>query len=691
MSGDRRGEPPGFWRREDRRDTIDSPLLFEILLLIGLTAAGFALFERLKLPASAGCLFAGAIAGPGVLGLLPDSERVRALAEVGVVFLLFEIGLELPLDRLRRLWRSAVVVGGVQVSLTIAVVASVAVALGMPAAAALILGGLVAMSSTALVMRLLAERGQVDSPHGQLTVSVLILQDLSIVPLLLAIPLLAGGNGGSASAMEIAASVLRLILALGLVLAVVRFVVPRVLSRAARAESADLFSLLALLVVLGSAFFAEELGLTLAVGAFLAGVAASTSPYANQLFSEVVPLRGVLLGVFFTAVGMLFDPQVLVEHTAFVAMYLAAVLLLKGGIIVLANGLLLRQSLRVGVMAGLALAQTGEFTFVLAEAARRAGLIEEWLHQGVIAASILSLMATPFLLRVAPWAGDWLSGGRADDDRPRAAAGSGEVAPASGEGAAYGRVVLIGFGYGGQTLARLFRALGIDYTIVEANALGVERSRERGEPVMYGDATRPQVLHRLDVARARLVVVAISDPFATRRIVTRIRAISRDVPLIARTRYMDEVDRLDAAGATAVVAEEFEGSIELVSRTLQLFHIPDTGIQKFTDALREGGYGAIRGEAGLHIDPWLVEILQEADAQWLDVPDSFSSALSLAELDIRAATGASILAVSRDGATTANPSSEFELLPGDRLLVLGDAQILGQLEELLATRSTGTR
>jgi CPA2 family monovalent cation:H+ antiporter-2 len=493
--------------------------------------------------------------------------------------------------------------------------------------------------------------------------------------------------------MDLAVAVLRLVLALGLVLAVVRFVVPRVLSRAARAESADLFSLLALLVVLGSAFFAEELGLTLAVGAFLAGVAASTSPYANQLFSEVVPLRGVLLGVFFTAVGMLFDPQVLVEHGAFVAMYLAAVLLLKGGIIVLANGLLLRQSLRVGVMAGLALAQTGEFTFVLAEAARRAGLIEEWLHQGVIAASILSLVATPFLMRVAPRAGDWVSRGRAHDDWP-AADRSGpegrEATVASGEGIAHGRVVLIGFGYGGQTLARLFRALGIEYAIVEGNALGVERARERGEPVMYGDATRPQVLHRLDVAHARLVVVAISDPFATRRIVTRIRAISRDVPLIARTRYMEEVDRLDGAGATTVVAEEFEGSIELVSRTLQLFHIPDTSILKFIDALREGGYGAIRGEAGLHIDPWLVEILQEANAQWLDVPASFSTGLSLADLDIRAATGASILAVSRNGVTTANPSPALELMRGDRLLVLGDAQILGQLEDLLATRSTDT-
>jgi CPA2 family monovalent cation:H+ antiporter-2 len=363
-------------------------------------------------------------------------------------------------------------------------------------------------------------------------------------------------------------------------------------------------------------------------------------------------------------------------------------LLLKGGIVVLANGLLLRQSLRVGVMAGLALAQTGEFTFVLAEAARRAGLIAEWLHQGVIAGSILSLVATPFLIRMAPRAGDWVSGGGARDDRPAggapAAAAGRDAALEPSESSACGRVVLIGFGYGGQTLARLFRALDVAYAVVEANALGVERARERGEPVLYGDATRPQVLQRLDVARARLVVIAISDPFATRRIVSRIRAISRDVPVLARTRYMEEVDRLDAAGATAVVAEEFEGSIELVSRTLQLFHIPDTGIQKFTDALREGGYDAIRGEAGLGIDPWLVEILQEADAQWLDVPASFSGPLSLADLDVRATTGASILAVNRNGVTTANPSPAFELMRGDRLLVLGDASILAQLEELLS-------
>ena len=456
------------------------------------------------------------------------------------------------------------------------------------------------------------------------------------------------------------------------------------LDRAARARSPDLFSLLALLVVLGSAFFAEELGLTLAVGAFLAGVAASTSPYTHQLFSEVVPLRGVLLGVFFTAVGMLFDPGVLVDHPGFVAAYLAVALLLKGVIITLANTWLLRQSLRIGAMAGLALAQTGEFTFVLAEAARRAGLIEEWVHQRVITGSIVSLMLTPFLIRIAPWVGDRLSGGRGLDEPDAAPLLDGSAADTPDDRDA-GRVIVIGFGIGGQTMARIFRSLDLEYVVIEANALGAERARERGEPVVFGDATRPQVLRRLDVAHARLVVVAISDALATRRIVSRIRTISADVPILARTRYVLEVDPLETAGATAVVAEEFESSIELVARALQLFRIPDTSILKFTEALREGGYGAIRSDLRTGIDPWLIEILQEVDAQWIEVPGSFPGA-SLAELDVRATTGASILAISRDGTSTANPPPTFELRRGDRLLVLGDASILAKLEDLLTSR-----
>ena len=648
----------------------ESHLLFEILLLLGVAAAGLALFERLRLPSIAGFLVVGALAGPGGLELVENDERVRALAEIGVVFLLFEIGLELPIERLRTLWRTALAAGGVQVLLTASGVAIATSWFGYPPATALVLGGVVSMSSTALAMRLLVERGTVDAPQGRLSIAILLLQDLAIVPFLLAIPLL--GNAGGSFA-DIGMAVGRMLLALFAMLLVVRGVVPRVLDRAARLRSPDLFSLLALLLVLGSAFAAEELGLTLAVGAFLAGVAATASPYSHQLFSEVVPLRGVLIGLFFTAVGMLFEPSVLIERPGAVALYLVAAMLFKGLIVATLSARLARANARVGVLAGAALAQTGEFSFVLAEAGSSAGVLPTELLQVVIAGSILSLLATPFVVRGAPRMAE------------RVVALVGGEPPAEplldelpGE-----RVIVVGYGHAGQTLVRTLKSLGIDYVIAEANAGSVEAGRERGEPIVFGDATRPQMLGHLGVTHAKLVAVVISDPLATRRIVSRIQALAPETPVIARTRYVKEVDLLDSAGAREVVAEEYEGALELVAKALHFFDVPSAAVRNFTDALREEGYGAIRGNASLPIDPWLVELLEQVESSWVDVPDDFTPT-TLQGLDVRARSGASILAVERVGGATPNPSPAFEIQPGDRLLVLGDANALAALGELLA-------
>lgn len=655
---------------------IDSNLLFELLLLLALTAAGLALFERLRLPSIVGFLLVGAIAGPSGLQLVEEPESVRSLAEIGVVFLLFEIGLELPLERLRTLWRTALIAGGAQVALTVGVVAVGAGVLGLAAAPALVLGGVVAMSSTALATRLLVDQGSVDAPHGRLSVAILVLQDLAIVPFLLAVPLL--GEAGN-SLREVGLAVGRMGIALGGMLLVTRGVVPRVLDRAARVRSPDLFSLLALLVVLGSAFVAEMLGLTLAVGAFLAGVAATASPYSHQLFSEIVPLRGVLIGLFFTAIGMMFDPRVLIEHPGDVVLYLAVAIVLKGAIVAGVAARLAREPMRSGVLAGAALAQTGEFSFVLAEAASSADLLEPSLHQVVIAGSILSLLATPFLLRAAPILVDWLEG-----DAPR---GKGEITRAD-DALLAERVVVIGFGHAGQTLVRTLRSLEIPYVIVEANASSVEAARERGEPIVFADATRPPVLLRLGVDVAKLVVVAISDPLATRRIVSRVHALAPQTPLVARTRYVQEVDLLERAGASAIIAEEYEGAIELVARTLASFAIPSTAVRNFTDALRDEGYGAIRTNASQPIDPWLVELLDQIETDWVEVPADFPGNLSLSDLDVRAQTGASVLAVERIGDATPNPSPEQAIRALDRLLVLGDTSALGKLERLLRERAS---
>ena len=653
----------------------ESTLLFELILLLALTAAGLALFERMRLPAIAGFLVVGAVAGPGGLALVPDPDRVRVLAEIGVIFLLFEIGLELPMSRLRDLGKMGLIAGGAQVAVTVIAVAAGAYFMGLSPASALVMGGLVSMSSTALVIRLLSDEAQIDAPQGRLAVSVLVFQDLAIVPFLLAIPFLAGG--GEDSAQGLALSVIRMLAALALVLFIVRVGVPRVLNFVAQARSPDLFSLLALLIVLGSAFLAEELGLTLAVGAFLAGVAATSSPYAQQLFSEVVPLRGVVLGLFFTAIGMLFEPQALIDHAPLVLLYLVITVVLKTGVIAAASTLLLGHSLRVGLLAGLALSQTGEFTFVLAEAAAQAGLLGEPYYQIVLSGSILSLLASPFIMRAAPGiaeaAARWRDGGDAEA----------EIVPEADPSVRGQRVVVIGYGPAGQTLTRLLRTIEVPYLIIDNNPRAVERAQAHEPHILFGDATRPTLLSRLGVHEARLVVVAISDALATRRIVTRLRLLAPDTPVLARTRYVLEVDPLETAGASSVVAEEFEASIELVARTLEIFEVPSGPIARFTQALRDEGYGAIRSPAPLPMDPWLMELLEESDTEWLECPPGFPDKRSLQQLDVRARTGCTILAVERGGSANTNPDPAEPLHPGDRLLVLGEADDLVKLKALL--------
>lgn len=647
--------------------------LIEAVILLALASAALATTESLKLPSVVGFLIVGAIAGPGVLGLVGEPDRVRDLAEIGVVFLLFEIGLELPLERVRMLWRSALIGGGFQVAVTLGIVASIVHAFGLAWPAALVVGAGVAMSSTAIVLRLLADEGQIDAPGGKFAVAVLLMQDLAIVPFLLFIPLLASGS----SVQNVGSAIAQMGVALAFVGFSAWFLVPRILDRVAQTRSAELFSLLALLIVLGSALTAESLGLTLAVGAFIAGVAASGSPYAHQLFSEVIPLRGILLGIFFLAVGMFFDPQQVLETPTTLLLDVITITALKILIVLFAGMVLLRRSLRVSLEAGLSLCQMGEFSFVLLGVAGHAGLIEPVLHQRMIAASIATLLLSPFLIRYAPAIASAVA------VRLRHPGISMPEAAADEDDEARRRVVVIGYGPAGKTLVRLLRSLDIPFIAVDTNPTAALEAAQSGEPVIYGDATRPQVLQHLKVWDARLIAVAISDPLATRRVVSRIRAMAPDAKILARTRYVREVDHLSMAGASVVVAEEFEGSIELVARALETFDIPTGAITRFTEALREEGYGAIRAPAALPIDPWLMELLAHTDTEWIEVPMSLAGEPTLGELDIRARSGGNVLVIERGANSHPNPPPEFALKGGDRLLVLGGAENLLRLRQLL--------
>ena len=645
--------------------------LTELLLLIATAAIGVALFERMRLPAIAGFLVVGALVGPGGLRLFEDPERVRNLAELGVVFLLFEIGLELPLERLRRLWRRALLAGGLQVAATLLGVAALARALGLPPASALVMGALVAMSSTALVMRLLSERGEVDAPQGQLAVGILLFQDLCLVPFLLAVPLLAAS--GPTFSGDVLLGVGRALLSLVAFVFAVRFLLPVVLERAAAVGSRELFTIVAFLVVLGSAVAAEELGLTLAVGAFVGGLVLSASPYAHQLFAEVAPLRGVLLGIFFTAVGMLLDPAAALADWPAVVAYIAGVVVLKAGLTVLVIAFALRLGMRVGVLTGLALAQTGEFSFVLAAAAQDAGILDPRLQQIFVAGSVGTLLATPFLVAYAPRLARLVVG---DGDRPANAAAA--------DPGLSNHVVLIGFGLANRTIARVLRARGVETVAVEANPRTVQEARKPGEQLFYGDATRRPMLERLGAARANLISVAISDPVATREVVALARSLNSRATIVVRTRYVLEVDTLYEAGATVVVAEEFESTIEMLSETLRASGVPEGAVARFAAELREEGYEPMRASTTLGIDPWLSELLDQVSTEWIEVPDGFEGAASLVELRIRERTGASVLAVDRGDVTSSNPLPSFSIQAGDRLLAFGSEAAVARLRVLLS-------
>ena len=649
---------------------LDPQFLIEILVLLAVATAGVAIFERLRLPAIAGFLVMGALVGPGGLGLIDQPDRVRDLAELGVVFLLFEIGLELPLERLRKLWRLALFGGGLQVVATLACVASIGVAMGLDLPAALVMGGLVAMSSTALVMRLLSQRGEIDAPQGQLVVGILLFQDLCVVPFLLGVSILAAGSTGDVA--DVTFDLARSFAELVAFFLVARFAFPYLLDRAARLRSREIFTMVALLAVVGSAVFAEQIGLTLAVGAFAGGLVLSASPYAHQLFAEVVPLRGLLLGVFFTAVGMLFDPAIALENAAGVAAYFVCVVVLKAGFIAAIVAFALRQGVRLGVLTGLVLAQTGEFSFVLAAAASDAALLDEGLRQVFVAGSIATLVATPFLVGVAPRVARFLD--RRAERAPKRAEGDAIEQPRN-------HVILVGFGLAGQNLARVLKARDIDYVALDSNAGSVAASRSRGEPVLYGDATRHSLLQRIGIADARLIAVAISDPIATLEVVALARSLAPDTPIYARTRYVLEVDELERAGATKVVAEEFESTITLAGVTLRHFGVPEESIARFATELRDEGYEFMRTPETI-LDPWLTDLLDAVATHWVDVPLSFEGSRSLSELGVRAHTGANIVAVERAGSTTPNPDPSFEVQRGDRLLALGSPEAIERLHAL---------
>ncbi len=656
------------------------PVLKDLAIIFAVSLLVILVFHRFKLPALPGFIVAGVLLGPNALGLVSDVHQVESLAEVGVILLLFTIGIEFSLSRLREMGRQVVVGGGAQVGLTVVLTCGLAMALRLNWRVSLLLGFLVALSSTAIVLKGLADKGEIDAPHGRLATGVLIFQDLCVVPMMLVLPFLAGRSGGGAGALLLALGKAVLVVISVLVLA--RTVVPRALTEILKTRSRELFLIAVILIGTLTALGTAAAGASLALGAFLAGLVISESDYGHQAMAELLPFRDVFISLFFVAVGMLVQVGFLRDHPA---LALGGVVGVMGGKTLLASvgPAAMGYSGRVALLAGLAVSQIGEFSFVLARQGRGTGLLSEGLYQTFLAVAVLTMLVTPFLLQSGPVLIDGLER-LVPLDRLLPGLRPGAIAVA--EQPLTDHVIVAGYGLNGRNLTAALRSIRAPYLIVELNAQTVQQARARGEPAFYGDATREEILRALGAERARMLVVAISDPSATRRMVRVARSLNPRIHIIARTRYVTEIPELSRLGADVVIPEEFETSIEIFARVLAHYSVPRSDIERLVDQIRSSHYEALRsGDGAGRLSLGAVAGIPQMAVERLRLPpDSPLVGKTLAATGLRTQTGALVLAVGRDGDEIATPGPHFRLAADDVLVVVGQPPQLRAAARLVA-------
>jgi CPA2 family monovalent cation:H+ antiporter-2 len=645
----------------------------DLVVIFGVSIAVVLVFHRLRLPSIAGFLLAGALVGPSGLNLVDDTARVELLAEVGVALLLFSIGLDISLARLARIRVFALSGGGLQVALTVAATAAAVVILsGTSLQASIFWGFLVALSSTAIVLRILMERGELDAPHGRLALAILIFQDLIVVPMMLVLPLLGGQLGGGAS--DVALTLGRSVLLIAAILLAARWLVPKALGVVVRARSRELFVIAVLLICASIAWVADRQGLSLALGAFIAGMVISESEYSHQALADIMPFRDSFISLFFVSIGMLFDLRSFMTAWPVLLLTTVGVLALKATV---AGGvtLALGYPIRVAALVGLTLSQVGEFSFVMAQAGQHYGLLTSYGYQLFLAISILTMIVTPVLIQ---WGPGVLMRAGAAAPLPAWLSRESLVGASVNPPVPIDHVIIAGFGLNGRNLARVLKEANIPYVVVDLYADTILRGQAQGEPIYYGDVTRREVLERMGIERARLLVLAVSDPFATRRVIPVARQANPEIHIVARTRYVREVQDLLLLGANEVVPEEFETSLEIFELVLREYGVPPREIKRKQEEVRREGYARLRREAAV---PYTGhgELPIEVDVHYQPVPaGSPLIGRALADLRLHDYGGVHVPAIIRQGQTHAGPGGDWRLEADDCLVMTGAREAIGQ-------------
>ena len=649
-------------------ETTTTTLLQSVLILLASGVLAVALCRSLRLPAMIGYVVVGLALGPHALGLVSDRHDMRLLAEFGVVFLMFSIGLEFSLPKLVSMRRVVFGLGLAQVVLTIAAAVGAALALGGSWRAGVALGGILAMSSTAIVSRLLAERLELDSVHGRQVMGVLLFQDLAVVPLLVLLPEL--GSGAEELGAAIAAALAKAVVALGVLLVAGPRLMRAWLGVVARRRSNELFVLNVLLITLLLAFVTSLAGLSLVLGAFLAGMLISETEYRYRVEDDIKPFRDVLLGLFFVSVGMLLDPAQVLAHPGLVLAFLVALIPLKLALVT-ALSRLARAPAGSALRVGLALAQAGEFGLVLLALAGE--LIPEALMQPLLAAMVLSMLAAPFLISASDRIvlrlsrSEWML--RSLELHRIAVQSIEEV----------GHVVILGFGRNGQRLARLLAAEGVRYVALDLDPERVRAAALAGERVVLADSSRREALAAAGVGRAAAVVVSFADAAAAVRVLAHVHEVNPAVPVIVRARDESDIDALTAAGASEVVPEAFESGVMLASHTLVWVGVPLSRVMRRMTQVRGERYQLLRGLFyGAEDKPSDDERAPRLHSVTLDAgARALGNEVSTLGLD---ALGVQLRALRRPGVKA---DAHGPLQAGDVLVLLGTPEALAAAEDRL--------
>ena len=659
----------------------DLPLLVSIGAALSAALVGGVIARRVGVPTLVGYLLAGMAIGPFTPGFVGDVDSIRQLAELGVIFLMFGVGLHFSL---RDLWRvRAAAVPGAIAQMTIATVLGVllAQAWGWDLHASLVLGLSISVASTVVLLRGLMDGGLLDSRHGRLAVGWLVLEDLATVLLLLLLPALAPAETGLDWA-AIGWTLMKAGAFIALMLVGGKRIVPWVLMQVSHMRSRELFLLVTLVAAVGIALSAAALfGVSLALGAFLAGVVVGESPLSHQVGNDVLPFREAFAVLFFVSVGMLVNPASLLSHAGPVAL-LTALIVVGKAIAAVVICAAVAQPLRSGLVVAAGLSQIGEFSFILAQAGLNLGMFDHDQHSLVLAGGVLSITVNPLMFRLVDpierWIGNTPSlARRLDRARPVEPA---EVVPKGG-----GHVVVVGCGRVGSHIVDVLGRIGVPRLVIESDASIVEDLGKRGVPVLYGDAANSDVLQhaRLDDARALVVTIPLESAAAVA--VAGARELAPNVPIVARAATRPGVKSLSALGAEDVIHPELEGGLEVVRHVLLRLGYPLREVQKYADIVRREGYDLeVNTDAEHRALHRLLAVARDVEIVWMDVaPKSAIVGRTLADVNLRARTGAWIVAVHRGSQVLPIPAPDFRIAAGDRVGLIGDPEQIGAAEPLL--------